>query len=206
MGSGDRVSCFYCGGRLFHWKLRDNPWYEHTKWFLLWEFVLKKQGVKYVEKVCQIHPGLHRPNIENPIRSAATNQLRTMLTNQTQSTVAAEERSQRLEAMMLLDPHVKYAKSIGIENTKIRYALLQQMEKNNCNFSNCQELLNLILDIKKEDKCMKRKKQGKKTQFACLVDTLYFAGPVYKTSILVGCALKTCPKQSASNNGNCTRA
>ena len=25
MGSGDRVSCFYCGGRLFHWKLRDNP-------------------------------------------------------------------------------------------------------------------------------------------------------------------------------------
>ena len=33
-----------------------------------------------------------------------------MLTNQTQSTVAAEERSQRLEAMMLLDPHVKYAK------------------------------------------------------------------------------------------------
>ena len=52
-----------------------------------------------------------------------------MLTNQTQSTVAAEEKSQRLEAMMLLDPHVKYAKSIGIEDTKIRYALLQKMEK-----------------------------------------------------------------------------
>ena len=169
MGSGDRVSCFYCGGRLFHWKLRDNPWYEHAKWFLLCEFVLKKQGVKYVEKVCQRHPGLHRPNIENPIRSAATNQLRTMLTNQTQSTVAAEERSQRLEAMMLLDPHVKYAKSIGIENTKIRYALLQQMEKKY--FSNCQKLLNLILDIKKEDKCMKCKNKEKKTQFACLVDT-----------------------------------
>ena len=64
-----------------------------------------------------------------------------MLTNQTQSTVTAKERSQRLEAMMLLDPHVKYAKSIGIEDTKIHYALLQQMEKNNCNLSNCQELL-----------------------------------------------------------------
>ena len=113
-------------------------------------------------------------------------------------------KNQRLEAMMLLDPHVKYAKSIGIEDTKIRYALLQQMEKNNCNFSNCQELHNLILDIKKEDKCMKCKNK-KKTQFACLVNTSYFAGPVYKTSILVGCALKACPKQSASNNGNCTR-
>ena len=130
-----------------------------------------------------------------------------MLTNQTQSTVAAEERSQRLEAMMLLDPHVKYAKSIGIENTKIRYALLQQMEKNNCNFSNCQELLNLILDIKKEDKCMKCKnKEKKRSLHALWTHDILLHGPVYKTSILVGCALKTCRKQSASNNGNCTRA
>ena len=75
------------------------------------------------------HPGLHRPDIKNPIRSAATNQLQIILTNQTQSTVAAEQRNHRLEAMMLLDPHVKYAKSIGIEDTKIRYALLQQMDK-----------------------------------------------------------------------------
>ena len=46
MGSNDRVSCFYCGGQLFHWKLRDNPWYKHAKWFSLCKYVLKKQGVK----------------------------------------------------------------------------------------------------------------------------------------------------------------
>ena len=34
MGSGDRVSCFYFGEKLFHWKLRDNPWYEHASGFL----------------------------------------------------------------------------------------------------------------------------------------------------------------------------
>ena len=79
------------------------------------------------------------------------------------------------------------------------------MEKNNCNFSNCQELLNLVLDIEKEDKCMKCKNK-EKNQFACLMDTRYFAGPVYKTSILVGCALKACPKQFESNNDNCTKA
>ena len=161
MGSGDLVSCFYCERQLFHWKLRDKPWYEHANWFPLCEFVLKKQGVKYVEKVCHKHLGLHRPNIENPIRSAATNQLRTMLTNQMQSTVATEQRSQKLEAMMLLDPDVKYAKSIGIEDTKIRSALLQRTEKNNCNFSNCQEVLNLVLNINKEDKCMKCKNKEK---------------------------------------------
>ena len=52
-GSGDRVSCFYCGGQLFHWKLRDNLWYQQTKQFPLCEFVLEKQDVKNVEKVCQ---------------------------------------------------------------------------------------------------------------------------------------------------------
>ena len=168
MGSGDRVNCFYCGGQSFHCKLRDNPWYQDAKWFPLCECVLKKQGVKYVEKVCQKHPGLHRPNIENPIRSAATNQLPTMLTNQTQNTVTAKERSQRLEAMMLLDPHRKYAKSIDIEDTKIRYALLQQMERNKCNFSKCEELLNLVLDIEKEDKCMKCKNKEKKRSLHAL--------------------------------------
>ena len=87
---------------------------------------------------------------KNPILSAATNQLHIMLTNQMQSTVAAEPRSQRLKTMMLLDQPC-LTKSKGIEDTKIRYTLLQQMEKNNCNFSYCQELLSLILDIRKED-------------------------------------------------------
>ena len=112
---------------------------------------------KICRKILSETPGLHQSNIENPIGSAATNQLRTMLTNQMESTVAAEQRSQKLEAMMLLYPCVKYAKSIGIEDTKIRYALLHQLQKNNCNFFNCQELLKLVLDIEKEDKYMKCK-------------------------------------------------
>ena len=58
--------CFYCGGGLFHWKPHDNPWYKHAKWFPMCEFVLKKQGVNYVEKVCQKHSDLHRPGIKNP--------------------------------------------------------------------------------------------------------------------------------------------
>ena len=67
--------------------------------------------------------------MKNPIRSAATNQLRIMLTNQMQGTVAAKLKSQRLKAMILLDPHVKYAKSICIKDIQIHYALLQQIKK-----------------------------------------------------------------------------
>ena len=77
------------------------------------------------------------------------------------NTAAAKQRNQRLEDLMLFDPHVKYAKSIGVEDTKIRYALLNQMEKNHCNFSNRQELLNAVLNLKKDDKCLKCKNAEK---------------------------------------------
>ena len=48
---------------------------------------------------------------------------------------------------MSLDSHVKYSKSIEMKDNKIAYALLEQKEKNNCNFPNHQELLNAILDL-----------------------------------------------------------
>ena len=76
-------------------------------------------------------------------------------TREEQNNAAAKQRNQRLEDLMLFDPHVKYAKSIGVEYIKIPYALWNQIEKNHCNFSNCQELLNAILDLKKDDKCLK---------------------------------------------------
>ena len=71
------------------------------------------------------------------------------------NTTSSEQRNQRLEELTLFDLHVKYLKSIGVEDTKIRYALLNQMEKNYCNFSNCQELLNAILDFKKRRQMFK---------------------------------------------------
>ena len=125
------------------------------------EFVLKKQGVNYVEKVCQKHSDLHRPSIKNPTGSVAANRLRSILFHQMRNNAVAKQRSQRLEDLMLFDPHVKYAKSIGVEDTKIRYALWKQMEKNHCNFSNRQELLNAVLDLKKDDKCLKCKNTEK---------------------------------------------
>ena len=69
---------------------------------------------------------------------------------------------------MLFDPDVKYARSIGVEDTKIRYALLKQMEINHYNFSNRQELLKTILDLKKDDKCMKCKNVEKKCSMHAL--------------------------------------
>ena len=154
-GSGDRVLCFYCGGGLFHWKPHDNPWYEHAKWFPMCEFVLKKQGVNYVEKVCQKHSDLHRPSIKNPTGSVAANCLRSILFHQMRNNAVAKQRSQRLEDLMLFDPHVKYAKSIGVEDTKIRYALWKQMEKKSLQFLQSSRIVKCCFRFKKRRQMFK---------------------------------------------------
>ena len=101
------------------------------------------------------HLDLKRPRIKNLTPSAAANQIRSML---------FVEAKQNLDEMMMFDPHVKFAKSIGIKDNKIRHTLMQQLKKNNDrNFDNCQELLNAILDLNKEHKCMKSKSKEKNT-------------------------------------------
>ena len=61
----DRVICFYCGGGLKNWKPNDNLWYEHTKWFPLCEYVLKKQGINYVKDITLKYQKLNRPKLKN---------------------------------------------------------------------------------------------------------------------------------------------
>ena len=171
---GDRVCCFYCGGRLFQWKGYDNPWYEHAKWFPLCEYLLKKRGVEYMKNVCSKHLNLKRFQIKNPTLSAAANQIRSML---------FAEAIQNLDEMMMFDPHVKFAKSIGVKDTKIRHALMQQLEKHNRNFENRQELLNVVMDLNQEDKWMKCKSNEKNAVgmpcghmiycWSCLQDTQF---------------------------------
>ena len=171
---GDCVCCFYCGERLFQWKAYDNPWYEHAKWFSLSEYVLKKRGVEYVKNVCSKHLTLKRPQIKNPTLPTAANQIRSML---------FVEAKQNLDKVMMFDPHIKFAKSIRVKDTKIRHALMQQLEKHDGNFENGQELLNAIMDLNQEDKCMKCKSNEKNAVgmpcghmiycWSCLQDTQF---------------------------------
>ena len=127
LGRSDRVACFYCGGRLKEWQPSDNPWFEHAKWFLLCKYVLQKQGVDYVKKVCREQPKLNRPPLANPSTSNSTQSIRNILNRHVTAGAKmtdprAEKRKQakeELEILMLLDPDVNYAKNIGIEEEKL---------------------------------------------------------------------------------------
>ena len=66
-----------------------------------------------MKNVCSKHLNLKRPQIKNPTLSAAANQIRSIL---------FVEAKQNLNEMMMFDSHVKFAKSIGVKDTKIRHA------------------------------------------------------------------------------------
>ena len=64
--------------------------------------------------------------------------------------------------MMLLEPYEKYAKKH--RNSRHQDPLCSfATTKHNCNFFNCQELLNSVFETKKEGKCMKCKNKEIKT-------------------------------------------
>ena len=91
-----------------------------------------------MKNVCSKHLDLKRSQIKNTTLSAAANQIRSML---------FVEAKQNLDEMMMFHPYAKFTKSIGVKDTKIRHALMQQLEKHDCDFDNRQELLNAILDL-----------------------------------------------------------
>ena len=47
----DSVKCYFCGGGLKNWKLFDDPYYLHAKWFPSCQFIVHKKGLAYVRKV-----------------------------------------------------------------------------------------------------------------------------------------------------------
>ena len=165
LGNSDRVACFYCGGGLRGWKPSDNAWFEHAKWYPLCEYVLQRQGVEYVRKICAKFGKLDRPQITNPSQSNAVNSIRDILKQHVGIKVTDPKHEERkklkneVEILMFLDPHVAYAKKIGIDEDEIERAVTVQLEKNRCKFSSCQDLLNAIFDQTKVPSLAERAKQ-----------------------------------------------
>ncbi|MEE6496962.1 hypothetical protein FKM82_002546 [Ascaphus truei] len=64
-GEGDATKCFYCGGSLKDWKLKEDPWKQHATWFPGCKFLLEEKGQHFVNNV-----QLNRPLQNNAAVSA----------------------------------------------------------------------------------------------------------------------------------------
>ncbi|XP_053555092.1 E3 ubiquitin-protein ligase XIAP [Bombina bombina] len=54
IGDGDRTQCFCCGGALQGWKLKDDAWEEHAKWYPGCKFLLEEKGQHFINNI-QLH-------------------------------------------------------------------------------------------------------------------------------------------------------
>ncbi|CAD6201365.1 GSCOCT00000168001.2-RA-CDS [Cotesia congregata] len=50
-GTGDQTICFHCGGGLNDWEPKDDPWFQHAKWFKKCYYVRMVKGQDFIESV-----------------------------------------------------------------------------------------------------------------------------------------------------------
>ncbi|XP_070170327.1 uncharacterized protein [Polyergus mexicanus] len=50
-GNYDQTLCYYCGGKLTFWKLEDDPWEHHAKWFNHCPYLHMVKGTDYINRV-----------------------------------------------------------------------------------------------------------------------------------------------------------
>ena len=50
-GIKDMVKCFFCNGGLKDWKLDDDPYQDHVRWFPKCQFIRQLMGPEYIEKI-----------------------------------------------------------------------------------------------------------------------------------------------------------
>ena len=143
LGTGDLVTCFYCGGGLKNWETQDNPWYEHAKFYPLCEYVLRKQSVEYVRNICLEFPHIKRPKICNPSLSSSVESIRNLIFS---SERKEELLKQTLDLFMLFDPHVMYVKSVGVAEERIRRAMKRQLEMYGTGFASHQDLIQSVFE------------------------------------------------------------
>nr|KAI8735846.1 E3 ubiquitin-protein ligase XIAP-like [Biomphalaria glabrata] len=54
-GYGDCVRCFFCGGGLRNWKVEDNIWIEHARWFPKCKYVIDTLGKPFIDMVSDLN-------------------------------------------------------------------------------------------------------------------------------------------------------
>ena len=171
LGDRDRVKCFYCNGGLQNWSFEERPFFEHTKWYPMCEFILQQKGPAFVHDIVQRFPNLIRPLIRNPSRHQVRSGLQSARNSPTQQhmennnipiihsfTFAAPESfpplidprdrlqqiTQRIEIQMQNSEIVNQAIQRGIERETIKAVVKRRMELNLAPFVTLEQLLESI--------------------------------------------------------------
>ncbi|XP_075691891.1 E3 ubiquitin-protein ligase XIAP isoform X2 [Rhinoderma darwinii] len=65
-GERDSTRCFYCGGGLRDWKVKDDPWELHARWYPGCKFLVDEKGQHYINNVQLTRPLASKPESDTP--------------------------------------------------------------------------------------------------------------------------------------------
>jgi len=128
IGLSDQVKCFYCDGGLRNWQPEDLPWVEHARWFSRCVFVRLVKGDEFISQCLLERPpekagisfDMPRPVTEEEIRRAMG------------------------EAI------VKQVLSMGIDPSRVKMAIKQQLEKGSGSpFSSAEDLISAAFSVQR---------------------------------------------------------
>ena len=159
LGVRDRVKCWYCNGGLQNWDKDDDPWAEHAKWFPLCEYVLQQKGPEFVHRIVSLFPGLERPPLYNPSRTAPSELQPYAGTSQARrperSPVIVDPQRDLKERNAVISrwcnsEMAKQAKGFGFDDNSIRTVCARQYDTNKREFEKLEEMVERLVNLQPE--------------------------------------------------------
>jgi len=153
LGQQDRVKCWYCNGGLQNWKMYDNPWFEHAKWYPTCEYVLAIKGPEFVARVTKLHPGIGKPTAQDRAKERRQAQLVKpkdivefpLPTSKVHIRVKDAQKNKREDR----SPIVAVAQDMGFDKQEVYEAMVAYQKKNDGVCPSIAALIEMILELQK---------------------------------------------------------
>ncbi|XP_073403706.1 E3 ubiquitin-protein ligase XIAP isoform X3 [Dendrobates tinctorius] len=120
-GDRDSARCFYCGGELKDWKVRDDPWELHARWYPGCKFLVDEKGQHFINTVQLTRPMPSWPESDIP--------------------PALPEDSE-----LVKNPLVIHAQQMGFHLEEIKKLMLKRMKNTGHNYASVEVLVSDLLN------------------------------------------------------------
>ncbi|XP_040260937.1 E3 ubiquitin-protein ligase XIAP [Bufo bufo] len=120
-GERDTTRCFFCGGELKDWTVKDDPWELHARWFPGCRFLIEEKGQHFINNVQLTKPLPVKPESGTP--------------------PALPEDSE-----LVKNPLVNHAQQMGFQLEEIKKLMLKRMKNTGKNYTSVEILVSDLLN------------------------------------------------------------
>ncbi|OAD59107.1 Apoptosis 2 inhibitor [Eufriesea mexicana] len=139
-GFGDHVRCFHCNGELRNWKITDDAWIEHARWFPTCEFVNLVRGKEFIKQCINSRPPLDQSILEGLTINENTDIAETSPSSSTILSSSSEITEATLKKLLESPPAI-VALEIGLHIGRVKRALKKQIQEVGTPYTNSEQLI-----------------------------------------------------------------